>query len=125
MENLSTKISFNLFWWETFNPIKYNLYKYLLDIGMYYEFAFKKVKKMNTEECVNYQAELNKTSKAYKMGYSDGDYWNGSQNPYSPKLSPRNYFDYEQGFNTCKEDKIKHSENFLIKKTINDTSRRI
>ena len=81
---------------------------------MHSDFAFKKVKKMNNEECIKYQAELNKTSKAYKTGYADGDYFNGSQNPYSPEISPRNYLDYEQGFRVCKEDKRKNGVDFII-----------
>jgi hypothetical protein len=118
MQSSSIKISFFLFWWNKFNQTKYTLYLNLIDIGMHSEFAFKKVNKMSVNECIKYQAELNKTSKAYKLGYADGDYWNGSQNPYSPEISPRNYLDYEQGFRTCKEDKKRNGVESFVKEQL-------
>jgi hypothetical protein len=99
---------FYLFWWSNFNYIKNDLFIHLVNGGMNGDFAFKKVIKLSIEECLKQLEEINNTSKAYKQGYADGDYYDNSQNPYFYKSSPKEYKDYELGFEACKADKRKN-----------------
>lgn len=111
---------FVVLYWYYFNLAKFNLFVYLKKNDVEYSFAYKKVYNMNNNECTKYLAKELSISKAYRIGYSDGDYWNGSQNPYDDKSNIREWLDYEKGFESCKKDKQKNIENFLIREALNN-----
>ena len=117
----------NVLYWFYFDEKKFKLFSYLKKNNVDYLLAYKKVDEMTSEKCGIYLTKELSISQAYRTGYSDGDYWNGSQNPYHD--NEKEWLDYEKGFEQCKLDKIKHSDNFLIKQAIdkykNDTSRRL
>lgn len=104
----------NVNYWFYFSRVRYTLLLKLVDDGMVYYFAYKKVAKLSKEECIELLTKLNSTSFAYKKGYSDGDYWNNSQNPYHFKNDYKNWLDYESGFSKCKEDKKKYWQEHIM-----------
>lgn len=110
------KLTLKINYWLYFNRLRYSLFAKLVDDGMVNLFAFRKVEKLSKKECVELLEKLHSTSKAWKQGYADGDYWNGSQNPYHFKNDYKNWLEYESGFKKCKKDKIKYWTEALIEK---------
>lgn len=100
-----------ILYWNFFCTPKIKLFLYFRDNEMDYNLAFKKVLKMSPIDCIKYIEQEEKISRAYKQGYSDGDYWNKSQNPYTHGIEDWEWKEYELGFNQCKKDKEKNWNN--------------